>query len=147
MFQQLFETAARWSDATDDQVTTLKQFVSRIVGYEVELLQCYSESWMKAGLEPWVQILIHSSKPCQYRTFKLLDHLILCPVRGFCISPDYSDVDGIMPPSRDRYLRMMAVIDEIHKELGIPPPSDEELKERHDYIPDSTMIDFISSKN
>jgi hypothetical protein len=147
MFQQLFETAARWSAATDDQVTTLKQFVSRIVGYEVELLQCYSESWMKAGLEPWVQILIHSSKPCQYRTFKLLDHLILCPVRGFCISPDYSDVDGIVPPSKDRYLRMMAVIDEIHKELGIPPPSEEELKERHDYIPDSTMIDFISSKN
>jgi hypothetical protein len=147
MFQQLFETAARWSAATDDQVTTLKQFVSPIVGYEVELLQCYSESWMKAGLEPWVQILIHSSKPCQYRTFKLLDHLILCPVRGFCISPDYSDVDGIMPPSKDRYLRMMAVIDEIHKELGLPPPSEEELKERHDYIPDSTMIDFISSKN
>lgn len=142
MFQQLFETARYWADATDDQVTTLKQYVSRIVGYEVELLQCYRESWVNAGVEPWVQITVHSTEPCQYRTFKMLDHLILCPVRGFCISPDYSDVDGIDPPSKARYLRMMATIDEIHKEFGRPPPSDEELNERQEYIPDSTIIDF-----
>lgn len=93
MLQQLFETARDWATATEGQVEQLKQIVSRIVGYKVELLRCVREQWLSGAFDLECQIYVHSRQPCRYypQSFELLDHLVIYPEDGFVISQDYAN--------------------------------------------------------
>ena len=66
-----------------------------------------------------------------------------CSLIKFCSAKFiYDEIDGIEDVPKERYIRMMAEIDKIHAEFGLPPPTDEELARRERYEPETFYMEL-----